>query len=263
MTDYLNAAAEAAEAAGEVLRRAYSLPREVSLKGPRDIVTDADLAAERAILDILTARFPEHAILSEEGKAKAGLAGDVLTWVIDPLDGTSNYAHRFPYCAVSIALVQRGQVLAGVVYDFFRGERFQAEKGHGAFRHLAGRPAEPLQVSSRTDFATALVGVGWPRDPAARQTTLRSVERLGAACHTLRSLGTAALELAEVAAGGLDGYYHLTLQPWDVAAGALLIQEAGGQISTPAGEPWRLGSPATAASNGLLHPTLVRTLALD
>lgn len=261
MTAYLTTALDAAEAAGDVLRRKYHQAREVTSKGPRDIVTDADLASERAILDIITARFPDHAIVSEEGKHNADLLAPRPTWIIDPLDGTSNYAHRFPYFSVTLALVQGGEALAGVVYDFLRREMFWAEKGQGAFRQNAGEAPEPLRVSPRTDFSQALIGVGWPRDPAARQTTMEAVRRLGTACHTLRSLGTAALELAEVAAGGLDGFYHLILQPWDVAAGALLIWEAGGQITTPTGGPWRLDSRSTVASNGQLQAALLKAAA--
>jgi myo-inositol-1(or 4)-monophosphatase len=260
MTSFLTTALEAAEAAGDVLRRKYREAREVTSKGLRDIVTDADLAAERAILDVITARFPDHLILSEEGKHDKDLAGSAPTWIIDPLDGTSNYAHRFPYFSVSIGLAQHGEVLVGVVYDCLRREMFLAEKGQGAFRQSAGEAPEPLHVSAETDLAEALIGLGWPRDPAKRRTTMAAAERMSVACRTLRSLGTAALELAEVAAGGLDGFYHLSLFPWDVAAGALLIKEAGGRLSTPTGGPWRLGELGTVATNGLLHPSLLAIL---
>jgi myo-inositol-1(or 4)-monophosphatase len=210
---------------------------------------------------VITARFPDHAIFSEEGKHDKDLAAPVPTWIIDPLDGTSNYAHRFPYFAVSIGLAQHGELLAGVVYDPLQREMYVAEKGRGAFRQGDGEAAEPMRVSLEAELSQSLIGVGWPRDPARRETTMEAARRMGAACRTLRSLGTAALELVEVAAGGLDGYYHLSLQPWDVAAGALLIIEAGGRLSTPAGEPWQLSNPATLATNGRLHQPLLKTLA--
>ncbi len=262
MTAYLEAALEAASAAGAVLRQKFPEAREVKSKGWRDIVTDADLAAERAILDVIVSRFPGHAIFSEEGRHDKDLAAPIPTWIIDPLDGTTNYAHRLPCFTVSIGLAQGGELLAGVVHDPLRETTYYAERGQGAFVRRAGAPPVPMRVSAEADLAQALIGVDWPRDPEARQKTLEAALRAGAACRTLRCLGTSALHLAEVAAGGLEGYYHLTLQPWDVAGGALLILEAGGQLTTPAGGPWRLGELGAVASNGRLHAALLQTLAL-
>jgi myo-inositol-1(or 4)-monophosphatase len=263
MTIFLTTALEAAQAAGEVLRRKFPETRQVASKGPRDIVTDADLAAQRVILDMITRRFPDHAILSEEGRHDIDLAAPGFTWVIDPLDGTSNYAHRLPYFSVSIGLAERGEIVAGVVHDPLGRQTYYAERGQGAFVQGETEPPERLQASGLMDPAQALIGFDWPRDPAARQKVIEATARVGEATRTLRSLGSAALGLAQVAAGGLDGYYHLTLLPWDVAAGALLIQEAGGQLSSPRGAPWRLSEAGVVASNGHLHAALVKTLAFE
>jgi myo-inositol-1(or 4)-monophosphatase len=263
VTIYLTTALEAAEAAGEVLRSKFPETREVASKGPRDIVTDADLAAQHVILDLISRRFPDHAVLSEEGRHDIDLAAPGLTWIIDPLDGTSNYAHRFPYFSVSIGLADGGDVVAGVVYDPLRRQAFYAEKGQGAFVRGEAEGPERLQVTALTELPQALIGLDLPRDAAARHKVMAATERASSAVRTMRSLGTAALALAQVAAGGLDGYYHLTIQPWDIAGGALLIQEAGGRLSTPAGLAWHLGQTGVVASNGHLHAALVKTLALD
>ncbi len=263
MTIFLTTALEAARAAGEVLRRKFPETREVASKGWRDIVTDADWAAQRVILDIITRRFPDHAILSEEGPHDIDLTSPGFVWVIDPLDGTSNYAHRFPYFGVSLGLAQNGEVVAGVVHDPMLQRTYFAEKGYGAFAQVEAESPAPLRVTSLTDFSQALLGLDLPRDQAARLKVVEATERVGAAARTVRSLGSAALHLAHLAAGGLDGYYHLTLQPWDVAAGALLIQEAGGQLSMPSGAPWRLGGVGVVASNGHLHAALLKALAFE
>ncbi len=260
MTNFLTTAIEAAQAAGEVLLRKFPETREVASKGPRDIVTDADLAAQRVILDLITQRFPDHAVLSEEGRHDIDLAAPGFTWVIDPLDGTSNYAHRFPYFSVSVGLAEKGEVVAGVVYDPFGRQTYYAERGQGAFVRSDSEPPKRLQVSDLADLAEALVGFDLPRDPVAREKVVAATARASAATRTLRSLGSAALGLAEVAAGGHAGYYHFTLLPWDVAGGALLIQEAGGQLSSPNGGPWRLSGAGVVTSNGRLHTALVKTL---
>ena len=263
MPNFLTTAIEAAQAAGEVLRRKFPETREVASKGPRDIVTDADLAAQRVILDLITRRFPDHAILSEEGRHDIDLAAPGFTWVIDPLDGTSNYAHRFPYFSVSVGLAEMGEVVVGVVHDPLGRQTYYAEKGKGAFVRSEAEPPERLQVSALTDLTQALVGFDLPREPAAREKVVAATARASAATRTMRSIGSAALGLAQVAAGGLDGYYHLTLLPWDVAGGALLIHEAGGRLSSPSGGPWRLDGTGVVTSNGHLHSALLKTLRFE
>jgi myo-inositol-1(or 4)-monophosphatase len=256
----LNVALAAARQAGDVLRRQWPRTRQVTYKGPRDIVTDADYAAQAVILEHLRAAYPEHAILSEEGQHDIDLASRRPTWIVDPLDGTTNYARRFPNFSVCVALAVEGAVQTGVIYDPLRRETFYAERGHGAFvQRGSGRP-QALRVSAVDDLAEALVGVDWARDPTLRAETLAALNRVAPRCRTVRATGSAALGLVYVAAGWLDAYYHFMLQPWDIAAAAVIIDEAGGGLTTPTGEPWRLSMGAVAASNGLLAEAFVRAL---
>lgn len=258
----LQTALHASHAAGEVLRQKFTQTRATTSKGFRDIVTDADVAAQEACLKIITAQFPAHAILAEEGRHDFDLNSATPTWIIDPLDGTSNYARQVPLFAVCVALAQGGQLQVGVVYDPLRDELFYAERGTGAFGQMAGGPAERLQVSAVNDLGEAAVAMGFPRDPATRVLANQLDARMGAACQGLRGLGSAGLHLAYVAAGRVEACYHLALQPWDIAAGALLITEAGGQLSNLAGDPWHLNEGRILASNSRLHTALVETLAL-
>lgn len=264
MTAQLTTAIEAATRAGQVLRRKFRETREVRSKGWRDIVTDADFAAQQAALDILTARFPRHIVLSEEGRpdAPADLSAPKPTWVIDPLDGTTNYARQFPSFCVSIALIHKSVLRVGVIHDPLRRETFYAEKGRGAFLKIGSSIPRRLRVSALTDFGAALIGVDWARDPGLRRRVVEALARVSAECRTVRAVGSAALGLAYTAAGWLDGYYHLSLFPWDVAAGALLIREAGGQVTRPDGGAWQLTDQQVVASNGLQHQKLVDLLQL-
>jgi myo-inositol-1(or 4)-monophosphatase len=262
MDTLLQTAIEAAHRAGELLLRKLPLTRQVRYKGQRDIVTDADEAAQQLIAEIVRERFPKHAFLGEEGLAGADLNSAGPLWIVDPLDGTTNYARRYPSFCVSVALVEAGALRLGAIYDPARRESFYAEAGHGAFFQRGRAGAQPLRVSTTRDLAEALVGVDWARDPAVRARTVESVARVAESCRSVRATGSAALGLAYVAAGWLDAYYHLMLAPWDVAAGALIIREAGGEITSPAGAAWTLGQPAVVASNGLLHVGVVQVLAL-
>jgi len=256
----LSKALTAARQAGDVLRRRWPQTRQVTYKGLRDIVTDADYAAQAVILEHLRVAYPEHAILSEEGQHDIDLEGPTPTWIVDPLDGTTNYARRFPNFSVCVALAVAGQVQTGVIYDPLRRETFYAERGGGAFvQRGRGRP-QALRVSAVDDLAEALVGVDWAREPALRAETLAALSRVAARCRTVRATGSAALGLVYVAAGWLDAYYHFMLQPWDIAAAAVIIEEAGGRLTTLAGAPWRLGMGAVAASNGRLAEAFVQAL---
>ena len=262
MSSPLHSALTAARAAGEILRDKFLHPHEIQFKGWRDIVTDADFAAQKTALDILARDFPAYAVLSEEGRHDIDLAAPVPTWVIDPLDGTVNYSRQFPVFSVAIGLVHHGEIQLGVIHDPLQNETFFAEKGRGAFLQRGADEPQSMQVSNINDMGEAIVGVDWSRDPGVRRKVIEALHRVGAEARTIRAIGSAALGLAYTAAGRLDGYYHLALQPWDVAAGAVIITEAGGQVSKPDGRAWALGNPQLVASNGVLHAALVKTLAL-
>ncbi len=259
----LRTALSAAREAGELLRRRLPRTREVNYKGLRDIVTDADLAAQAVIVERIQADFPGHDILAEEGRHDLDLTSPTPLWVVDPLDGTTNYSRRFPIFSVSVAMAQGGEVQVGALYDPQRREMFFAERGQGAWVQRGAGKARPARVSATDDLAEALVGVDWARDPELRGRTLAGVTRVAAACRTVRATGSAALSLAYVGGGWLDAYFHLHLLPWDVAAAALIIREAGGTVTTPAGAPWKLGEAAVAASNGPLHEAFLASLALS
>lgn len=261
----LKVALSAARIAGALLRRTLTHPHTHNIrhKGFRDIVTDADLTAQAAILGHLAAATPGHRVLAEEDPRALDWADPTPTWVVDPLDGTSNFARQIPLFAVSIGLVRAGVIEAGVIHDPLRGETFFAERGRGAFLRTGRARPRPIHVSSVNDLAEATVGLGWPRDPALRRRVNDATARVGAACQTLRATGSATLNFAYVACGRFDGVYQLAVQPWDVAAGVLLITEAGGRVTLPDGGEWQLGEEQLVASNGALHAKLVEVLAWE
>ncbi len=262
MDPLLQTAIDAAHRAGEVLLRKLPLTRQVRFKGQRDIVTDADEAAQQVIAEVIRERYPRHAFLGEEGAHAADLLSATPTWIVDPLDGTSNYARRFPSFCVAVALAEAGALRVGAIYDPVRRETFYAAVGKGAFLQRGRAGPARLSVSATDDLANALVGVDWARDPALRSQTVAALGRVAAASRSVRATGSAALGLVYVAAGWLDAYYHLSLMPWDVAASAVIIREAGGTLTEPSGQPWSLGQTAVVASNGRLHASVVATLAL-
>jgi len=246
----LESAVAAAHAAGTVLLERWPAEREVRVKGFRDIVTEADVAAQATIIERLKGDFPDHAILAEEGGAPYSGAGDLCpTWVVDPLDGTTNYAHRLPNWSVAIGLVYGSEARVGVVHDPLRSLVFWAERGRGAYLSRAGGPAERLEVSRTERFASAVVAVDWARDDDVRRETVRTFDKVALACTSVRSLGSACLAAAYLAAGWLDAYFHFALQPWDMAGPGLIVAEAGGRLTTPEGEPWQVGQPRLACSN--------------
>jgi myo-inositol-1(or 4)-monophosphatase len=258
----LQTAILAAREGGAILLDNLKKPRQTKVKGLRDIVTDADVKAERAIIEIIQARFPNHDILSEESdpssKSQPAVKGSSYTWIIDPLDGTTNYSRRFPCFCTSIALSHQGKVILGVVYDPLRDCLFQAERGKGAYLNV-----ESLRVSRVESPADALVGFDWARTQAEREVVVRLMARMALQVRTLRTLGVAALGLCYVAAGWLDVYWHFSLKPWDAAAGALMVQEAGGMTSDFTGHLWQTHSERCLASNGLLHDEMLSILTTD
>jgi len=249
----LDLAVATARETGELLRKRLPNPHDVRAKGIRDVVTEVDLEAQSLIIQRLGARFPGHAVWAEEGDAAAVGASAPYTWIVDPLDGTNNYSRRHPTFAVSIALALGERVLLGVVFEPLRSFLFHGARGQGAFVN-----GQPLAVSGVDEWSQALVACDWARDQATRLQVLRMVNLVVPEVHTFRSLGAAALGLCYVAAGWLDVYFSLHLNPWDIAAGALLVEEAGGSVTGPDGEPWPLVKGGFLASNGRLHEPLVQ-----
>lgn len=244
----------AAKAAAQVLRRGFGQTQQISYKGPVDLVTERDRQSERRISGIIRSAFPEHAILGEE----AGRSGESpCRWVVDPLDGTTNYAHGYPMFAVSIAYEEHGQLRVGVIIDPIRRETFVAERGQGVT--LNGKP---IRVSETATLITSLLETGFPYRRERLPVALRQFDRLAYQTQGLRRSGSAALGLAYVAAGRLDGFWEATLSPWDMAAGALMIEEAGGVVTQTDGAPFQIDSTNIAAANPAIHPALVEQLRL-
>lgn len=249
-------AEEAARAAAAVLvqARAQGGARQVDHKGAVDLVTEVDLRAEQAVRAVLERRSPGVPVLAEE---QGGAWGARTRWIVDPLDGTTNFVHGLPHYAVSVALEQNGELLAGCVLDPSRDELWSAARGHGATCNGA-----PLRVSAVTDLSQALLATGFPYDRRTRAAEyLRPVQAFLERCQGIRRAGAAALDLAWVAGGRLDGFWELGLKPWDVAAGALLVQEAGGRVGEMDGGPLCLEAPRTLASNGHVHAAMEQVLA--
>lgn len=255
--DILREAAQIARDAGDLLRVEHSKPRQITHKGRVDLVTQADSAAEELIVKRLGAAFPEHTIIAEEGGGQASNSG--LTWYVDPLDGTNNFAHGFPHFCVSIGLADGASPLLGVIYDPLRDELFSAVRGEGATLNGA-----PLTVSEVQPLREALVMTGFPYDRhTAEDNNTEVVSRFVRKALGTRRSGSAALDMAYVAAGRLDGYWEQGLRAWDAAVGVLLVQEAGGQTSEYTGGPFELGPGLLRAvcSNGLIHAEMLAVLA--
>jgi myo-inositol-1(or 4)-monophosphatase len=251
----LDLAMTLARQAGAELRRRFGRQVVVTLKSELDPVTDADQAAETLIRQGIQATFPSHTIEGEEQGEST--PGGPLRWIIDPLDGTVNYAHSFPHCAVSIAIADAQGVQAGVVYDPLRDELFTARR-----RQPAWCNGVRLAVSGTTELQRALLATGFPYDRRRNaDNNHREFVALNLASQGVRRAGSAALDLAYVASGRLDGYWEQRLSPWDVAAGALLVECAGGRLSTYDGTPFDGLGPQVVASNGSLHAAILAELA--
>jgi len=248
-------AVDAARRAGAFLRSRFGSRPTVAYKGsPTNLVTEMDRGAETIIVEAIRARFPGHAILAEESGALAGAPDH--RWIVDPLDGTTNYAHGLPIYGVSVALEIAGALAVGVVYDPSREECFVAERGRGATCNDA-----PIRVSATPRMAESLLGTSYPNDiRGAPRDNLAEHGALMFRCRSVRSIGSAVLGLAAVAAGRLDGYWEQRLGAWDVAAGALLIREAGGIVTAVHGGPLDLGAPSITASNGAIQSEIIEAL---
>jgi myo-inositol-1(or 4)-monophosphatase len=254
MTDLLALAIDAARAGASVIdgatRSAEAL--EVRAKRPNDFVTQVDLASEAAIVRTLLAACPAHAVRGEESAAPHGNAASDHVWIVDPLDGTNNFIHGWPHYAVSVALAVRGRVEVGVVLDVTRGDVFRARRGGGAWRN-----GERLAVSARTQLAEAVVASTCPIRPGPDfDAGMRTLGLVMARASAIRRSGSAALDLAYTAAGRCDAQFDRGLAPWDVAAGSLLVQEAGGLVTTFSGEADFLEARECLAANAALHAAL-------
>jgi myo-inositol-1(or 4)-monophosphatase len=256
LQDLLRIAAEAALQAGEVLRERYEQPHQIRHKGAIDLVTEADIASEKLILAVLQDNAPGINILSEESFAAYEKTPAAPVWVIDPLDGTTNFAHNFPWFAVSIALSDRGGSRLGVIYSPIQEELFCAARGGGAWLN-----DRRVHVSEVFSLQNGLVATGFPYDIRDRsEPILAMLKTVLAHAQGVRRPGAATLDLAYLACGRIDAFWEIGLKPWDTAAGYLLVEEAGGMLSNFTGAPFSPFVPELLASNGLLHDDLLALL---
>lgn len=249
-------AAEVAREAGALLRGLADSGLRAELKASDvDLVTEADRRSEALVTRRLREHFPDCGIVAEEGTAQPSTSG--VCFIIDPLDGTTNFAHRFPHYSVSITIEEHGVVVGGVVYDVPKGELFSAERGLGAWLN-----GSPLRVSEVESLDKALLATGFPYDrKTSPLNNLDHYARLKMLTHGIRRAGSASLDLCYVAAGRLDGYWEMKLKPWDVGAGALVVVEAGGRVSDLRGGPFDWSGAQTVATNGRFHDALLAELA--
>jgi myo-inositol-1(or 4)-monophosphatase len=254
VSEFLDVAVDVARAAGALLHDQLGQARQISFKGAINLVTEMDRRAERLIIERLRRAFPDHALLAEETGPLPGAAP--YRWIVDPLDGTTNYAHGFPVFAVGIALEAEGEIVLAVAYDPNLRELFVAERGSGAFLNGA-----PIRVSDTARLDQALLATGFPYTiREGKVTNLPEFAALSLRAQAVRRLGSAILDGAYVAAGRLDGYWELTLGPWDMAPTALLVTEAGGTVTAVRGGRFSLDRPGILATNGKIHRALLETL---
>jgi len=250
------AAIEFAYDAGRLLRERAGRPREVEFKGEIDLVTEADKAAERLIADGIAARFPGHALVGEEGTTTGVAVADAeWVWVVDPLDGTTNFTHGYPHFATSILVMHQGEMRVAAVYNPMADELFAAETGAGAW--LNGRP---MRVSTTVSLQTGLLGTGFSYRQDLRDQQHLVWAEVQRRTRGVRREGAAALGMCYVAAGRLDGFWERPINAWDIGAGALLIQEAGGTVTALEGGPFDVFAGEVTASNGLIHEELLATI---
>src|SRR5579862_5396920 len=246
MPSYLETGVEIAREAGALLSKYFERRVAFELKGEHDLVTEADRASESLVVERLRSHFPSHSIVAEEGGGHQGTSE--YCWYVDPLDGTTNFAHGFPMYNITMALEQSGELIAGVVFDPEANEMFTSERGSGAY--LNNRR---IRVSKVDQLENTLVATGFPSQKRHQNVNVHFYYQLAMITHGVRRAGSAALDLAYVASGRLDGFWEFGLKPWDMAAGMLLIQEAGGQCSDMRGEPAKLRGAHLLADNGSIH----------
>jgi myo-inositol-1(or 4)-monophosphatase len=239
-----------AREAGALLMRYFDQQVKIEYKAEADLVTIADRESEALILGRIRAQFPTHDVMGEEGTRIE--SGSDYKWYVDPLDGTTNFAHGFPVFCVSLGVHFRGRAAAAVIYDPTRDEMFTAELGQGA--SLNGKP---IHVSATSRLADCLIGTGFPSQKRHKNPNIHFYHQLTLRTHGVRRAGSAALDLCNVASGRFDGFWEFNLNPWDTAAGVLIAEEAGARITDFSGGPFQLDSRETLASNGLVHDALL------
>ncbi len=252
--ELLNIAVRSARIAGSIINKRVHTTKRVSYKGIVDLVTDVDTLSEKTIIQTISRRFPDHSILSEE---MGGLTkSSDYKWIIDPLDGTTNFFHAYPFFAVSIAVEYRGRIVVGVVYDPVKKEMFHAIRGKGSFLNT-----RRLHVSATESLERSLLSTGFPYDlRTSGENNIDNWIKFIRTAQAVRRDGAAALDLCYVAAGRFDGFWEMKLKPWDVAAGMLIIQEAGGMVTDFTGKPYSVYTDHIVASNTRLHGLLLGVL---
>jgi myo-inositol-1(or 4)-monophosphatase len=250
MPSYLETSVEIAREAGALLSKYFERRVTFELKGEHDLVTEADRASEQLVIERLSSHFPSHSIVAEEGGGHIG--SSEYCWYVDPLDGTTNFAHGFPMYNITMALEQSGELIAGVIFDPEHNELFTAERGSGAY--LNNRR---IRVSKVNRLENTLVATGFPSRKRHENVNIHFYYQLAMLTHGVRRAGSAALDLAYVASGRLDGFWEFGLNPWDMAAGILLITEAGGKCSDMQDGPVHLRGPHLLADNGLVHQQIL------
>jgi myo-inositol-1(or 4)-monophosphatase len=246
---FLAIAVATAIEAGEILVSEFAHPAKISYKGEVDIVTQADRRSEEAIVGRLRTHFPKHAIVAEEGSGQEG--DPCYRWIVDPLDGTTNFAHGYPCFAVSIGFEEAGELQVGVIYQPITKELFTASRGGGAYLNQ-----KQIHVSSIGHLSTSLLATGFPSTKRTHNPNIHYYWNFTLRSHGVRRDGSAALDLASVACGRFDGFWEFGLHSWDTAAGVLLVREAGGVVTDFSGQPYHPGDYETLASNGLIHTEL-------
>lgn len=254
MNRYLQEAIATAQQAGGLLLDEFRKPIRIEYKGSADIVTAADRRSEAFIVERLHTLFPRHAIVAEEGSGQQSTSD--YCWYVDPIDGTTNFAHGYPVWGVSLALARGEEILVGVVHDPLRGETFHAARGEGAWLNQTR-----LQVSRTARLAESLLATGFPSNKRHESANIFYYQRFTLLSHGVRRDGSAALDLCYVACGRFEGFWEFNLKPWDVAAGILLVREAGGVVTDLNAVPYRLGGTEITASNGLIHSELRQVFA--
>lgn len=254
MCPYLEFAVDVARQAGVLLKGKFYLPHTIEYKGRINIVTEADHASEALIIKRIRNAYPDHDILTEESPGI--VTGSDFRWIIDPLDGTTNYAHGYPVFCVSVALEIKGEICLGAVYNPMLEEMFSTEKGAGAFLN-----GEKIHVSATEDLTKSLLTTGFPYDVRdSAENNINYFNMMAVNVQAIRRAGAAALDMSYVAAGRFDGFWELKLMPWDTAAAWLLVTEAGGRVTNLAGEPFFLQAPHVLASNGIIHRDMMDIL---